>query len=394
MADTMADRDGERLYLVPETPERLRVDLQPSRSAWEYAHEGELPRCPLVHFDTSTKTVHTYPLRTGPSLSTMGPKFGPVREIAFEGFTFALPNAEHEVEEQLRQLPDEFYHEPTNGLGIRWQFRPIIAVIVRTGFRRLVISRTRNTALDKPTLVLSENDFTAIAYEVERIATRFSDQSRAERSRHAYNELLAGHFPDEFKRDEQPYRKGMLVSFLRKAKSAGSQISAADREALVARTSEEAAVLARQNPRQLYKLQRDFEIAGLNELIAKFEGDLAKTHPESFWQRLLKLNPFILSMLFGYPIVLVRDQAHVGGKTLDGSGGTIVDFLIKNESTSSLASVEIKTPDTALLGSEFRRGRFKPSAELNAAVIQVVDQRYELLVNYKDRAKAEAQLML
>jgi hypothetical protein len=317
----------------------------------------------------------------------MGPKFGLVGEIAFEGFAFTLPNAEHEVEEQLHHLGEHFYSQPSFGLGIRRHLRPIIEVIGHNHFRRLVISRTRGTVLDKPTIVLSENDFREIAYALDRIATKFSNQSRAERSRHAYNEILAGHFPDEFKRDERAYRKGMLVSFLRTARDAKHPISTADREALVTRVAEEAPALARHSPRQLYKLQRDFEIAGLNTLIARFEADLVKSHPESFWQKLLKLNPFILSMLFGYPIVLVLDQAHVGGQTLDGKGDTIVDFLLRNESTNSLAIVEIKTPDTALVGGEFRAGRYKPSADLNGAVIQVVDQRYELLINYKDRAK-------
>jgi Domain of unknown function (DUF4263) len=156
---------------------------------------------------------------------------------------------------------------------------------------------------------------------------------------------------------------------------------------LLGRTAEEVPELARRDPQRLYKLQRDFEIAGLDQLIANFEADIAKTHRESFWQNLLNLNPFILSMLFGYPIVLVRQHAHVGGQTLDGSGETIVDFLVANESTSGLAIVEIKTPDTPLIGGEFRSGRFKPSAELNGAVIQIVDQRYELLTNYHNRAK-------
>src|SRR5207248_2878586 len=174
----------------------------------------------------------------------------------------------------------------------RRHLRPIIEVIARNHFARIVISRNRGTAVDRSSLVLSENDFSKVADELERIATRFSGQSRSERFRHAYNVLLAGNFPDEFKRDERPYRKGILVSLLRTAKGGGSPISSTDREALVARTAEEAPVLAKHNPRQLYKLQRDFEVAGLNELIAKFEADLAKSHPESFWQNLLKLNPF------------------------------------------------------------------------------------------------------
>jgi hypothetical protein len=122
MADTMADSDEEELFLVAETPQRVRVDFQPSRTAWEYGHpehKGDLPRRPLVRFDTSIKTVHTYPLKTGPSLSTLGPKYGPLSEIAFEGFAFDLPKADYEVEEQLLQLPEEFIARPIYGLGIR-----------------------------------------------------------------------------------------------------------------------------------------------------------------------------------------------------------------------------------------------------------------------------------
>jgi hypothetical protein len=124
-------------------------------------------------------------------------------------------------------------------------------------------------------------------------------------------------------------------------------------------------------------------------LIERFEADLTKAHPESFWQKLLKNNPFILAMLFGYPIVLVREQAHVGGQTLDGSGDTIVDFLLRNKSTSSLAIVEVKKPNTALMGRAYKAGRYVPSADLNGAIIQIVDQRYELLINDKDRAKEQ-----
>ena len=232
MTDTTPRGDDGRLFLETETPERLRVDFQPARTAWEHAHphyEGTLPRRPLVHFDTSTKTIHTYPLRTAPSLSIMAPKYAPVVEIAFEGFEFALPEAEHEVEEQLYQLADHFYFQPIYGLGIRLPFRPIIEVIGRNGFRRLVISQTRGTALDHITFVLAKDDFDALAYELNRIAARFSDQSRTERSRHVYNELLAGRFPGKFTRDLQPYRKGVLVSFLRQARATRSPISTGDR---------------------------------------------------------------------------------------------------------------------------------------------------------------------
>jgi hypothetical protein len=390
MTDATSNEDVGRLFLEMETPERLRVDLQPSKTAWGYAHanhDGELPRRPLVRFDTSTKTIHIYPLRTAPSMSVMTPKYGPVREIAFEGVEFTLPENEYEVEDHLRELDDHFYHQPIYGLGIRAPYRPIIDVIAGRGFRRLVISRARDTLLDYPTFVLSQDDLDEISFELGRIADRFSSQSRTERLRHVHNELLARRFPERFARDERRRDKDILVSLLRRTEPHAIPLSAADREALVTRAAEEAPALARRNRHQLYKLQRDFELAGLNDLISRFEADLAKPHPETFWQNLLKFNPFILSMLFGYPIVLVRDQAHVGGQRLDGTGETIIDFLLRNASTDNLAIVEIKTPGTVLMGNEFRAGRYRPSAALNGAVIQVIDQRYELLVNYNSRAR-------
>ena len=54
--------------------------------------------------------------------------------------------------------------------------------------------------------------------------------------------------------------------------------------------------------------------------------------------------------------------------------------------------MEIKRPDTPLIGSEFRAARFRPSGDLNSAVIQVIDQRYELLVNYKNRSQAAGKV--
>ena len=387
MADEVPNLESN-LRLTNESPTKLRVDFQPSPFAWGYKHpafEGEPPWQVLVRFDTATTTIHTYPIRTGPSFSVLSPKYGSLGEIAFEGFRTEPPHSPDTVAEALRSLPDQFNNAPESGLGVRKPFQPLISALRRAAIRQLVITRCRATALKAETLVISYQDFTGVAHELERIAKRFSQQSRVERSRHAHNELLSRYFPDRFPRDETPYRKGLVVSFLRKMRQTGAELSGADRSALVQQASAEAPALAKRSPRQLYKLQRDFELAGLTELIERFEVDIVGGHQESHWQALLKFNPFIVSMLFGYPIVVVRDQAHLGGAGLDGSGDTITDFLVKNQSTESLALVEIKKPDTPLTGRKSRTGRSRPSGDLSEAVVQVIDQRYELLTNYNCR---------
>ena len=217
-------------------------------------------------------------------------------------------------------------HSRRFGLGIRKLFWPLIDVLRRKSIRRLVITELRDTSLEEDTLILAKRDFKDIAYELKQVATRFSEQSRVERYRHAHNELLSRHFPSKFPRDETPYRKGVIVTLLRRARRAGAVLSREDSSALLEQASAEAPMIAKSSPRELYQLQRDFELAGLSELIERFDADIDAGHPESFWQNLLKINPFILSMLFGYPIVIVSDQAHVGGTRLDGSGETIVDF--------------------------------------------------------------------
>jgi hypothetical protein len=125
----------------------------------------------------------------------------------------------------------------------------------------------------------------------------------------------------------------------------------------------------------LVKLHKEIELASLDHLIGILDGDLNKGKSESHWQRQFTLNPFILHMAFGTPMVMIQGQAHVGGKLLDGSGEKIADFLMKNGMTDSVSLVEIKTTQTKLLGNkEYRGGVFGPSSELSATVTQNLDQ--------------------
>jgi Domain of unknown function (DUF4263) len=131
-------------------------------------------------------------------------------------------------------------------------------------------------------------------------------------------------------------------------------------------------------PKQLYEMKRTIGLASLDALIDKFESLLNDDHPEKEWQGLFDLNPFILTMMFGYPAVLVADQAHVGGSTLAGTGGKIADFIVKNQHTHTAALVEIKTPQANLFGSSpYRKGVYGVSNELTSAVIQIRDQKYQ-----------------
>ena len=107
---------------------------------------------------------------------------------------------------------------------------------------------------------------------------------------------------------------------------------------------------------------------------------------EEFWQHTLKSYMFVLSQVFAYPIILLKDKAYVGGKGIENSGGGVVDFLCANSVTTNVALAEIKTPSTPLLRGEYRSGLPNISPEVTGSVIQVLAYRDELTKNYSQLA--------
>jgi len=102
---------------------------------------------------------------------------------------------------------------------------------------------------------------------------------------------------------------------------------------------------------------------------------------EEFWQTQFTEQSYLLEQIFNYPIALINDKAYIGGKSINNTGGNIVDFLYKNVLTNSVMLVEIKTPNTPLLGPEYRDGIYNASHELTGTVLQVLDYRKSLTEN-------------
>lgn len=90
----------------------------------------------------------------------------------------------------------------------------------------------------------------------------------------------------------------------------------------------------------------------------------------------------MLSQIFAYPVVVIQSKAYVGGKQVSNKGGNVVDFLASVESTEAVVLIEIKTPQTRLLGGEYREGVFPFSGDLSGAVAQVLRYRQSLMQNF------------
>ncbi len=103
---------------------------------------------------------------------------------------------------------------------------------------------------------------------------------------------------------------------------------------------------------------------------------------EEFWQTTLAKYAFVLSQLFAYPVVVLQGKAYVGGKRLDNKHGNLVDFLGRVSSSGAAVLIEIKTPVTLLLGTEYRQDVYPPSRDLAGAIAQALQYRESLMQEF------------
>ena len=121
----------------------------------------------------------------------------------------------------------------------------------------------------------------------------------------------------------------------------------------------------------------------LRQALATWSANETNTD-ESFWQATLTKYSFVFSQVFSTPVVVFGTKAYVGGKSLGGVGGKEPDFLLKNELTSHLLIVEIKTPEADLLSKTPYRppNVFAASREVAGAVTQVARYKDTFLRHY------------
>lgn len=151
------------------------------------------------------------------------------------------------------------------------------------------------------------------------------------------------------------------------------------------------AMAALVNAHSVFIFQRFFEEAIWHgHAVGKLKGLLQiwskhkNNDNEKFWQRTLTENSLMLSQIFSFPVVVLNEQAYVGGKSIENTGGRLVDFLLVNHLSQNVVLVEIKTPKTQLLGPEYREGVYRISGELTGAIVQLSGYKDALLKEYNN----------
>lgn len=146
-------------------------------------------------------------------------------------------------------------------------------------------------------------------------------------------------------------------------------------------TSKVARVLSAVEESSILRLTAAVQVGQLENLLILWQSNL-DCADESWWQQQFELNAWVLPQIFGQPFVLLNNQAFMGGKRIDNTGGHVLDLLFRNALTNNVALVEIKTPQTRLLGSRVRDGIWSFSSDLSAGVTQMLSYRDDLQKEY------------
>ncbi len=330
-----------------------------------------------------------YPTNTIPGRENfLSQKYELVESITLEGFGIETPRTKNDIYDFLNTLPSGFVKDPEYGLGLQHDFRFIVeAIEANPDLRHLVLTKRGKSAINGDTHYIRASDFDAIRRGLNRAHRGALARAMIDKRILAHNALMTAVDCVAYPEQQRPYRKDAIFKIVSGRGNGAPELSEADGMSVVNLVSRNKHKLAETHPKELLRLQRDIELVTLESLIAKIEEKMAKNVAEADWQTFFSENPFILSLAFGLPMLVIGEKIAVGGMTIDSKGEKYADFLQKNNFTDNLTLVEIKTSKSKLLGREYRGGVFPPAAELSGAVSQVLDQRYQLqkgLVAAKD----------
>ncbi len=301
------------------------------------------------------------------------------------------PKSAEQILRILEGLPAGFTKDYDYGLGFAHQYRFIVEAIEDlTNCTEIIISRIAKTGADETgkAFCIATDDFETVRKMLNSTTRMSQVAGRTVKYAETHNFFaeIIGQAPIPIKMGRHRLRKVFTTAML----NDDAVLSEEEQEVVIGAITRSMRSISESSPDRLARLQNDIELVNLESLIDRFESMLSGRNLEHIWQQFFGENPFILSLAFGYPIVMVRQQASVGGRKLSGRGEKITDYLVRNRMTNNTAVIEIKTPNTALLGKrEFRGGVFAPSKALSESTIQALDQRYQFqrdVSGIKDRS--------
>lgn len=382
------------LFIDEEFPNCVSVYYEPHLQKLEQAglnpDKAKAYRTKILCVNGQDHYLSIYPIITLPKDDFLQRKYRRIESITLDDSQYEVPETTDDVMAILEDLPSGFIKDYEYGLGLQKEYDFIInAVETIRSIKHLVISESEETGFSKDIYTLSYDDYDALRRGINRITNKQNTDGRVDKIILAHNTLLNAIDPKRYPEQSRPYKKDTIFKIVSAKGNEPDNLSEADKKSAIRLISKNRDDIAKTQPEALLRLRNDIELVTLEELIQKFQEMLGKNLSESRWQSLFNDNPFILSLAFGFPIIKIGAQASIGGRAFSGKGDKVTDFLVKNNLTHNTALIEIKTPQTTLLGKEYRGGICMPSSDLSGSVNQMLDQRYKFqkeIVSLKDNA--------
>ncbi|MDP5163602.1 Shedu immune nuclease family protein [Pseudomonas syringae] len=358
----------------------------------------------MLHLDLAQQSLTIYPLITWPDHEEfLQPKYKKIQKIWFpidektsDFYKKKTPLTSEDLLELLREtLLPGFTLDPDYGLGIARELKDIIdAVELHSDCSEISFSESEQTCIsnNKKIFTFSTEDYYEATKNIRSISSLGQKAAAEVKDGTIYN-LLAGKLDKPLKTiaiGRSPVRHLITAAALGKP-----PLSSGDQDSVITILKTHSKQIAEAKPEALAKLQDEIELVTLEVLIKKYEEKLKRTTIESEWQDFFDSNKFILTMAFGYPIVQILGQASVGGGQLIGGGSKFADFISRNSQTNNAAIFEIKTPGTPLLNKTPFRGKvYSATKEFTGAMVQILDQKYQLAKNLPILKSNDRDLML
>lgn len=207
------------------------------------------------------------------------------------------------------------------------------------------------------------------------------NQQKQERSVLAQRELKLA-FPEHVENVELKYIKNSIADAITSWDNSITEFSQRDKDAINEMFTKLSLTGDFLDSKTLLDTKTKIDKKYVEDVLVEFKALMKVTTDtettEKKWQLFLKTHNWIFTYIFSFPIILLEDEAYVGGKSISNQNGKVTDFLVKNNLTENVAFVEIKTHKTDLLKSnKAYRGRdvFAMSPDLSGAVSQVLNQR-------------------
>lgn len=344
----------------------------------------------LLRVNNDLDLIQIFPVFTLPNYNFLKPKYDKIKRICFQGFNFSKVERGDDVFHILDELPSGFIKDPNYGLGLLKDFRFILESIEDTlDVKSIVITKNAESKINHDSYILNFKDYDALRKAINRTHKQALSISKLDKEILSHNSLLSNLDIEKFPPKTKPYKKDTIFKTLLGTEKNATEYSDKDNLAAFNVIKKGARDLVKIQPSELLELQREIELVTLEALISKLDGYINQNLNEDKWQQLFLDNPFILSLAFGVPLVVIDGRVSVGGGGFSGGGNKIADFFYKNKFSDNITLIEIKTSKTKISGSKYR-GVIAPSVDLAGSITQILEQRYELqknIASLKDSSK-------